>query len=497
MSRIVDLTEQLGDGYPAGPMSDMVYSAFRRRPVLKTGRWILEEPPGGFNADPFLQIGQPIALDGHLDDFGRRVAAFLSPDMQFTDRTRPRSVTATSGFGLISELERLQYEVYFARDRADVATVLSKKVAPFLTKRLGATHCCVVRPSLKLQQMRLSLAKAWWALSTFPKNDIARRVTVDRVLDPIMPLAHEMGNWLHVFLSSPPIQVTATFQCLGGYILFYREGPWTFPYAAAAGIFGRFNASVSLDTSEGGMRSGIWLKPGTPDRIYDYLRTVTKLIDRLAFFALNPMNFVEAGHLQSTQQIQFITALGLLFSDIQAGNEVPSNYSKVSFSLSALDKLANIIEAMTDRAIGEGHAFKALLSTTTANGLRWIARQYASADAVASQLLRAQARRLLQVHRAVRNQAGAHTTEAQRLGWLRSYRNLRHGTFLERGQFSDLFVTSKGLVPSHLSGVTMAMVLGLAMDPEKFLYLVAAQSATLKAGEAAERIRRASAATPR
>lgn len=492
MSRVVDLTDQLGDAYPAGPMSDMVYRAFRQRPVLQNGRWLLKEPPGGLGADPFLQIGRPIALNVDRAEFGRRVAAFLSPDMQFTDQTRPQSVSVTSGFGLISELERLQYEVYFAVGQAELATVLATKVAPFVTEKLGASHCCVVRPSLKLQQTRISLVKAWWALSTFPKDEMARRVTVDRVLDSVMPLAHEMGNWLHAFLSSPPLQVALTFQCLGGYILFYREGPWTFPYAAAAGIFGRFNASVSLDTSEGGMRSGIWLKSGTPDRIYEYLRGVTRLVDKLAFFALNPLNFLTEEHLQSARQIQFITAMGLLFSDIQAGNQIPSAYAKVSFSLSALDKLANLIEAMTDGAIGETHAFKASLSTATAAGLRWIARQH-KADEVTSLLLRVQARRILRVHQAVRDQAGGSTSEAQRLGWLRSYRNLRHGTFLGRDQFSDLFVASKGLVPSDLARVTMAMVLGLAIDPEKFLHLFVAQADALKAGEVSERIRRRSA----
>jgi len=461
LARVVDLTDQLGEAYPAGAMSEMVYSAFRRKPVCKGGRWMLEEPPGGLSADPFLQIGRPLALDGHLPEFGRRVAAFLSPDVQFTDQTRPSTVPVTSKFGLISELEQLQYEVYFALDQAELATVLATKVAPFLTEKLGATHCCVIRPSLKIQQTRISLVKAWWALSTFPKDEMARRVTVDRVLDPVMPLAHEMGNWLHAFLSSPPLQVTLTFQSLGGYILFYREGPWTFPYAAAAGIFGRFNASISLDTSEGGLRSGIWLKSGTPDRIYEYLRAVTRLVDKLAFFALNPLNFLTGDRLQSARQIQFITAMGLLFSDIQAGNEFPSAYAKVSFSLSALDKLANLIEAMTDGAIGETLAFKASFSTATAAGLRWIARQHKT-DEVISLLLRVQARRILRVHQAVRDQAGGDTTEAQRLGWLRSYRNLRHGTFLGRDQFSDLFVTSKGLVPSDLARVTMALVIGLA-----------------------------------
>lgn len=289
------------------------------------------------------------------------------------------------------------------------------------------------------------------------------------------------------FCRLPPLQVTLTFQCLGGYILFFREGPWTFPYAAAAGIFGRFNAGPSVDTSDGGMRSGIWLKAGSSERVYQYLRTVTGLVDALAFFAVNPANFLNGDRLDSATQIQFIAALGLFFWDIQSANELPSVHAKASFALSALDKLANIVEAMTSKAISEPLAFKAFFSMTTALGLRAIARQKVADDGVASQLLRTQARHILRVHKAVRDQAKTQTTEGRRLAWLRSYRNLRHGTFLGRDQFADLFIAAKGLVPSDLARVVMAMVLGLAIDPDGFFRTFASQAAILRAAEAEDR----------
>jgi hypothetical protein len=457
-------------------MLDMFYTAYRCRPIFGGSKWLLEEPAGGFPADPFLRISGPMSLEGEIGEVGRRVASFLSPDMKFTEETRPKSIDVTSQYGLISEIERLQYEAYFATSETELASILAKKIIPFLKARLGATHCCVVRPNLKLQQTRLSLVKALWAVSMFSRGEAQKKITVERVLDSVLPLAHDTANWLHIFLSSPPLQVTLTFQCLGGYILFYQRGPWTFPYAAAAGIYGRFNVAPSLDTSDGGMRSGIWLRPGSAEGIYRYLRAVTQLVDALSFYALNPANFLTERKLDSSRQIQFVAAMGLLLWDVLSANQTPSMYAKVSFSLSALDKFANIVEAMTNGRIKEAHAFKACFSSTTALGLRWIARHAVANDAVTSTLLRVQARHILCVHKAVRAQASAATSEAQRLEWLRSYRNLRHGTFLNRDQFGNLFVAAKGLAPSDLARVVMALLIGLAVDPNRVFDLFEAQA---------------------
>jgi hypothetical protein len=268
--------------------------------------------------------------------------------------------------------------------------------------------------------------------------------------------------------------VTITFQLLGGYVLFYRKGPWRFPFSPLAGILGRFTSTPSFETSDAGMRPGIWLRVGSPERIYEYLRCATRLINALSFFATNPLNFLNGDKLDSAKQVQFISALGMLFWDVMSANQTPLMHNRMSFCLSALDKLANIIEAMTGNGISEADAFKKCFSLSTTLGLREIARSHADGgDQTVGTLLRVQARHLLRVQKAVRDQVRTTTTEESRLAWLRSYRNLRHGTFLSKNQFTNLFVGAKGVAPSDMARVVMAMTVGLCLDADRFLNLFA------------------------
>ena len=138
------------------------------------------------------------------------------------------------------------------------------------------------------------------------------------------------------------------------------------------------------------MRSAIWLKVGIPPiRLYRYLRSVTRLVDRLGLYSLNPANFLIGQQVDGKdRQIRFITALRLLFWDLLSLSQAVSAYGKVSFALSALDKLRNIIEGVSEKQVNERQAFKACFSSTTALGLRWLAKKHASEDAETSTLLR-------------------------------------------------------------------------------------------------------------
>ena len=62
------------------------------------------------------------------------------------------------------------------------------------------------------------------------------------------------------------------------------------------------------------------------------------------------------------------------------------------------------------------------------------------------------------------------TLETERLR-LRSLRNLRHGTFLRRNQFEELFFDSEGAIPDTISTLPLLLVLGLLSAPKEFLDL--------------------------
>jgi hypothetical protein len=169
------------------------------------------------------------------------------------------------------------------------------------------------------------------------------------------------------------------------------------------------------------------------------------------------------------------------FSDLLSLSQSVSAYGKVSFALSAVDKLANIIEGVAEGRIVERQAFKACFSTATARGLRWIARKHASEAATASNLLQVHARHILRVQQDVGSQMApeSRSSEAERLKWLRSYRNLRHGPFLKGDQLSELFVVGKAWAPSDLLRAVTALVIGLAIDPDALVRLICTQADSL------------------
>jgi hypothetical protein len=98
----------------------------------------------------------------------------------------------------------------------------------------------------------LTAQHAFWAVRKYPREEIPKTIVEDGVLDSALPLAHE-----HYFLSSSPFQLALTFQVLGGFILFFRRENWTFSYAAAAGMYGRFSSDPPLTSSDDGMRRAI------------------------------------------------------------------------------------------------------------------------------------------------------------------------------------------------------------------------------------------------
>ena len=186
MGRTIDLTSELSERAQGkktlGPNWRCVSAAARlyRRPVA---------PPRGlcwlFPDTPFLQISRPIALPTtNPSECGRRLASFLSPEMKLTDEARPRSISISADFGLISEIERLQYQAYFAHDTEALASLLACEIVPFVHERLGAIYVCVVRPNFRAHQARISIAKALWAVRKYPREEVAKRIPDDRVLTP-------------------------------------------------------------------------------------------------------------------------------------------------------------------------------------------------------------------------------------------------------------------------------------------------------------------------
>ena len=133
LGRTIDLTTELSERALGNKLLDFIGDVYRQRPVHSDGRWLLHEPDTGFPYTPFLHIGAPISLSATGPaECGTRLASFLSSDLKLADEKRPRSFQIAGGLGLITEIERLQYEAYFAADTVSLASILANEIIPFV-----------------------------------------------------------------------------------------------------------------------------------------------------------------------------------------------------------------------------------------------------------------------------------------------------------------------------------------------------------------------------
>lgn len=179
------------------------------------------------------------------------------------------------------------------------------------------------------------------------------------------------------------------------------------------------------------------------------------------------MNFAIHGKLDARKQTLFLSALELLMGDVKGMAGSYSNFAKANFCFSALDKLANMAGGLADRPDAETALFRALLSIKTTKRLR-AAASSASLEDFQKRTLRLQLRSVIKLQCEVRDQLKQDSSERERLWWLRSLRNLRHGAFLKGDQFAKLFLDSPGQVPSEIAQATMALVLTMMMLPGEF-----------------------------
>ncbi|MBU8874290.1 hypothetical protein KQ910_10980 [Reyranella sp. MMS21-HV4-11] len=470
LDRILDLSEMLSATSDMRMLGDNFQQAYRRRPTRDEGRWVLKETSSGLQPTPLLILGNATPLiEEHFGTIARRITSFLSSEFN-QNRPPTPELHGSEGYGLLTDLEHMHLHSFFADPEKELNSILEKDLLPFMKSELGVTHLCVIRPNHTTQQSRLSFVKFFWACQAFGLDAVKEKILEDRTLDSILPSPQDMMEWIEVFFTFAPTQIALPIRLVGGYVVFFSSNPWIFPRASVAGMLGHFTSSMRLMTSdENTMIQGVRFSAGDPSRIYDYVRMSVEHINTLSWFSTNPFNFLSGERLEGREQIQFVTALHLLINDIRSANSTLNTYARMSFCLSAIDKLSNLIASRLRGKVSESDIFKACFSVRTIKRLRTLARSsHSSSNPLATEALARQLRLLLKVQKSIRDQVRGKSKEDERLDWLWSYRNLRHGTFLRQNQFERLFVDATGTMPSQLARGLMALLLSFATSPDAF-----------------------------
>jgi hypothetical protein len=204
--------------------------------------------------------------------------------------------------------------------------------------------------------------------------------------------------------------------------------------------------------------------------VFNLLRFVTEGVNNLMSFLNDPRNFVNPdGTANFLKQIQAHSAVQLIFADVNALNYSTYAHNRISYAMSALDKLANL-RANLGKADEAMQEFAALSQRDHLKKLVFgAASRFGYAD-LGQSFIDMIDKCYGEMHGQLAKQClNENCSETERLERIWMQRNVRHGTFLKRSQFERLFFEADGTIAATIGTLPFFLLVGLISDPKEFL----------------------------
>ena len=211
-----------------------------------------------------------------------------------------------------------------------------------------------------------------------------------------------------------------------------------------------------------------------PNTTWQYLRVITKSVDKLIRYIVDFRNFVnDDGVVDYMRMIQSHSATHLIYSDLNGMNYSTSSHNRITFAFSAMDKISNFYNAIGKSKFGEEEIFVYLMSDDMRDCLREIFVAeilpishdvFNILDSILSSTYSNIKKYISEqfTHDCI-NEKGLLT----KIRWMRNVYS--HGVFLKKDQFKNIFLEGEGVVPEYLSALPHLLVLGMALDTKKFI----------------------------
>ncbi|WP_374375814.1 hypothetical protein [Dongia sp.] len=388
-----------------------------------------------------------------------------------------KKLSIPADLGLVTETI-LSLDSLAVCEASAVAQVLSEKVIP-LMRAFKATHVTCVKANLEELQEALSAIKIvclWQHFGGERAGQMVRSGHDDPLLAPFgraWPSCLDTLSYVDALVKFPPLALTLPVRRLNCAFHFQSEAMWHFHRVFCNGWLNEFAMAVNPMAESGHYFGLSGLHAMNEANIWRYLSFVVSSVNSLLCWLCDPSNFVDAdGRIDLLRQMQTLSAVHLLFGDLSAMHHSTESHHTISFAMSLLDKLANLRWKFErkGRRQKESEYFKALCSMSEARNLKVLLRRIfdrRSYNDLGVAFEQAVDRSYEEFHSCLRRQG--YDEEKDRLDLLRSQRNIRHGSFLEKEQFEKLFLNSSGAIPSTIGSITFLLVLGLVVSPELFL----------------------------
>jgi hypothetical protein len=385
------------------------------------------------------------------------------------DRARvqkPSSATITGDLGLISRLRSAS--LHFLLDDLHVLKPsLEKEIIPLLYNNFNVNRAVIIKADADQLQGTISFFKIALLLDKFGINE-AQQLSNTGVLRDVMGSPIDVVSFPSAFTFFGSWGLTLPLYRPGAAVHFYGDDAIQIPFEFLTGGISNFAPSLNPLTEEGILDIAAPLKEvRCGEYLWNYIKEITTHVNSLYKYISDPRNFSDQyGNAQLLKQIQAYSGIMLLFSDLQGASSSRGNHQKVMLAHAALDKIANLRYELGGN-VGKEAVFARELPSF--DQYRWILRNIDSHQYLCSthkEILKHFADSIVRVHRDMRPYG---RRETDRLKRLREFRNLLHGTFLKRDQFSNLFLENNGKIPDDFVDLPFLLALGLLLSPKEFL----------------------------
>jgi len=381
-------------------------------------------------------------------------------------------------FGLLGDFAKAR-DMLAAVDPADVPNQLATQIIPLL-REVGATHVTTLTTDMVRAQGLLSLTRIFCLAEKF---GFAKAQTIidaghkDREAEPlggILPATTDLLTFVDALMRFPPALLSLSVRRLDCSWHFQNKGMWILPRPLCNGFLGEFTAGLAPLAPSDLVFGLLGLTNMGEANVWRYLNLVTRGVDRLFGWLGDPRNFQNPDDsVDLLRQLQAFSAVHLLFSDLAAMQFPTSAHNRISFAMSALDKLANLRIELGGALGPDKVAFGRLCSADQGRQLREIINAVCKSqnyDDLASQLSHSVTRIYSELHEQIRKEGAVYeASEQARVDRLWSQRNVRHGSFLRGQQFETLFLEKAGKAPRTLPSIPFVLTLGLLCNPSQFL----------------------------
>ncbi len=431
----------------------------------------------GFGPRSFLSIGRQIPLrEGREAEIATELFSHIAPEIRQQSIPRPPGgrLQIPGDFGLLTDIAdatvKLALEPYSGPSK-----VLPEAIIPIMRDRLQAKFVTTIAVDAGLLESYISFAKIGLLAHQFSVPDTQRLLRSHQPMRSVLPSAFDCIAYVDALTRFTPLALTLPIHKGNCAWHFQGEAMWQFHHEVVNGFTQEFMMSLDPLADRSNILGLSGLGKMDEANIWRFVRFVVMGLNRLLSFIVDPRNFVggSTNEVDFLRQVQAHSAIHLLFADLAAVNFSMAAHARISFAMSALDKLANLRVQLGGIGGNEGTAFQGLCSVAQRDELCRLITSACQTLGYAdlSNAIPDTVRKCFDaVHSFLDQQAGiGQGSETRRLARLWSQRNVRHGAFLQRGQFEQLFMETHGTVPSTLSSIPFLLTLGLLSDPRRFL----------------------------